>query len=281
MRLSMTWLSAAVLLAGCSASVDVAQQRDALTNLDRDWGAHANDVDKFVAHYAGDASVYAPGAPLVTGAGPIRDAIAQMLSAPGTALHFEPTKADVSKSGDLGYTAGTYEMKMASGTEKGKYVTVWARQADGAWKAKEDIFNADAEVTPATQHVVAAATALKWGAAPPVLPKGASLAVVAGDPSKAGPYVVRLRMPAGYRIMPHWHPTDENVTVLDGTGAIGMGDRFDAAKLQNLGTGAFTVLPATMHHYFMAKTAATVQIHGMGPFALTYVNPADAPGAAH
>ena len=111
--------------------------------------------------------------------------------------------------------------------------------------------------------------------------KGASLAVVAGDPSKPGPYALRLRVPAGYRIMPHWHPTDENVTVLAGTVAIGMGDSWDAAKLETVGADGLAVLPAQMRHYFVARTAATIQVHGMGPFTLTYVNAADDPRTKH
>jgi hypothetical protein len=103
------------------------------------------------------------------------------------------------------------------------------------------------------------------------------MAVVAGDPSKAAPFVVRLKMPAGYKINPHWHPTDENVTVISGTFAVAMGDTFTAAGMKSLPAGAFALLPAQMHHYAMAKTPAVVQVHAVGPFALTYVNPADDP----
>jgi quercetin dioxygenase-like cupin family protein len=84
-------------------------------------------------------------------------------------------------------------------------------------------------------------------------------------------------MPAGYKINPHYHPTDENVTVLSGTFQIGMGDKFDESTMRALPAGGFVLLPAAMHHYAMAKTAAVVQVHGMGPFQLTYVNPADDP----
>ena len=118
---------------------------------------------------------------------------------------------------------------------------------------------------------------LKWGPAPPVFEKGASMAVVAGDPGKAGPFVVRLKFPAGYKVNPHWHPTDENVTVISGTLALGMGDKFAAAGMKSLPAGGFAVLPAQMHHYAMAKTPAVVQVHAVGPFVLTYVNPADDP----
>jgi anti-sigma factor ChrR (cupin superfamily) len=133
------------------------------------------------------------------------------------------------------------------------------------------------ETKKMTAHVMVNAADIKWGEAPAKLEKGASFAVISGDPSQSGPYVVRLKMPAGYKIAPHWHPTDENVTVLSGTFALGMGEKFDQAALKELPAGGFGLLPAEMRHFAMAKTEATVQVHGMGPFVLTYVNPADDP----
>jgi hypothetical protein len=127
-----------------------------------------------------------------------------------------------------------------------------------------------------SHHAVQAA-ALVWGPAPPVLGAGVQMAVVHGDPFAEGPYVVRARFPAGAKIMPHWHPTAENVSVLSGSFGIGAGDTFDRAKGEILAVGGFVSLPALMHHYAWAETAVEVQIHGMGPFALFYVNPADDP----
>jgi quercetin dioxygenase-like cupin family protein len=126
-------------------------------------------------------------------------------------------------------------------------------------------------------HVLTTAADLKWGEPPPVFEKGASFTVVSGDPGKAGLFVVRLKMPPGYKIAPHWHPTDEHVTVLSGTFGLGMGDKFDKAAAKQLPEGGYALLPAEMHHYAVAITAATVQVHGMGPFSLTYVNPGDDP----
>lgn len=131
------------------------------------------------------------------------------------------------------------------------------------------------EAKPA--HVLMAPADMKWGDAPPVFEKGMSLAVVSGDPGKAGPFVVRAKFPAGFKIQPHWHPTDENVTVLSGTMAVGMGEKFDTTVMKELSEGGFVMLPAEMRHFAMAKTDATIQIHGQGPFTLTYVNPADDP----
>ncbi|HEX5043599.1 MAG TPA: cupin domain-containing protein [Candidatus Polarisedimenticolaceae bacterium] len=129
----------------------------------------------------------------------------------------------------------------------------------------------------ASQHVMVEGKELTWGPPPPVFAQDAKFTVVSGDPGKAGLYVVRLDMPAGYKIMPHWHPTDEHVTVLSGTFALGMGERFDASSMKTLSQDGYALLPAEMRHYAMAKSRAVVQVHGMGPFQLTYVNPADDP----
>jgi quercetin dioxygenase-like cupin family protein len=137
--------------------------------------------------------------------------------------------------------------------------------------------SAPAPASAPDTHVLASPADLKWGDPPPIFEKGASFTVVSGDPSKPGLYVVRLKMAPGYKIAPHWHPTDEHVTVLAGTFALGMGDKFDKALARPLPAGGYALLPAQMHHYAVAITEATVQVHGMGPFALTYVNPADDP----
>jgi hypothetical protein len=128
-----------------------------------------------------------------------------------------------------------------------------------------------------THHTLSSGSAVKWGPAPAVLPAGAKFAVIDGDPAAKGPVTVRLVMPAGYHIAPHWHPTDEHVTVLSGTLGIGMGDTLDMEHGQTLKTGGYAVAPATMHHYAWTKTGATIQVHLIGPFAMTYVNPADDP----
>jgi quercetin dioxygenase-like cupin family protein len=102
--------------------------------------------------------------------------------------------------------------------------------------------------------------------------------VLAGDPAAAGSaFTLRVKMPAGYKVPPHWHPADENLTVLQGTLMAGMGDTFDAAAMKTLTAGSFATMPKEMRHYVRAKTATVIQVHGTGPFAITYVNPADDP----
>ncbi len=132
----------------------------------------------------------------------------------------------------------------------------------------------------AEHKMVTGSAAVKWGAPPPGLPAGAKFAVIDGDPAATGPVTVRLQMPAGYKIAPHWHPSDEHVTVLSGSIALGMGDAPDAAHMTTLRAGGYVVAPAKMHHYASSKNGATIQIHLMGPFGITYVNPADDPSHA-
>ena len=127
---------------------------------------------------------------------------------------------------------------------------------------------------------VTSAKDVKWSAAPPVLPKGAMVAILSGDPAATGPIVLRLKLPAGYKIPAHWHPTDEHVTVLSGVFYIGMGDKLDPKQGQAFTSGGYAVALAHMNHNAWTKTGATVQINLMGPFALTYVNPADDPSGA-
>jgi hypothetical protein len=120
------------------------------------------------------------------------------------------------------------------------------------------------------------AAELKWGDAPPNLPKGAQLAVLSGDPSKKAPFTIRLKMPSGYKIPPHWHTQDENLTVLSGTFVLHMGDTMDAPA-HELTAGAYHFLPGKMHHAAETKAETILQLHGVGPFDIHYLNPADDP----
>lgn len=124
---------------------------------------------------------------------------------------------------------------------------------------------------------LAAQAAPAWGPAPPFLAKGAQFAVYQGDPGKPGVYTIRLKLPAGYVIAPHFHPTDENVTVISGHFLVGMGDAVDRAKTQALTAGGFITATAMAHHFGVATDDVVVQVHGTGPFAITYVHPADDP----
>ena len=129
------------------------------------------------------------------------------------------------------------------------------------------------------EAVTLSAADLKWGEAPPVLPKGAQIVVLHGNPFAKGEFAFRLKMPDGYRIAPHWHSLDEQLTVLTGTLVLHMGDTMDAPA-HNLEPGSYHFLPGRMHHSAEAKGEMIVELHGMGPFDIHYLNPADDPTKA-
>ncbi len=118
---------------------------------------------------------------------------------------------------------------------------------------------------------------LKWKPGPPSLPKGAQIAVLEGDPSQEGMFVFRVKVPDGYRIPPHTHPKMERVTVIAGTFNIGMGDKFDEKALKPMPAGTYGYWDAGMKHFVQTQGETIAQFHGMGPWKIEYVNPADDP----
>jgi quercetin dioxygenase-like cupin family protein len=129
----------------------------------------------------------------------------------------------------------------------------------------------------AQTHVMTTLADAKWGPAPPMLPPGAQIAVLAGDPSKPAPYTVRLRFPANYMVPAHSHPIDENVTVVSGDLFIGMGNKLDKKSATALGTGGYALMPANHNHFAFTTSEATILLYGIGPVDFKYVNPADDP----
>ena len=123
-------------------------------------------------------------------------------------------------------------------------------------------------------HLTVRPSDVKWR---PLRP-GAEIAVVSGDPDKAGaPFVMRMRYQGVVRVPPHWHPTDEHITVISGTFMVGMGEQFDESSATELAAGGYAFVPTKMAHYAWSKGDTLVQVHGIGPFAINYVNPADDP----
>jgi quercetin dioxygenase-like cupin family protein len=131
--------------------------------------------------------------------------------------------------------------------------------------------------TEGKAHIVFTPSTMSWAAAPPSLPPGAQAAVLEGDPSKAGPFTLRIKMPDGYRIAPHYHPADEHVTVLQGALMMGMGEKMDMAAARELPAGSFGMMPAGVRHFASTKGETILQLHGIGPWGITYVNAADDP----
>ena len=123
------------------------------------------------------------------------------------------------------------------------------------------------------------AKAMKWmDASGAGLPAGAKMAVVKGDPGKAGEFTVRIKMPANYAVPPHHHPADEVVRVVsDGTLNYGMGDKLDRGNVGSLTRGYHVTMAAGMNHYVFITDPIEVQVDGTGPFQIIYANPADDP----
>jgi quercetin dioxygenase-like cupin family protein len=126
-------------------------------------------------------------------------------------------------------------------------------------------------------HTILPPQEIEWGPAPAVLPPGAEAAVLFGDPSEEGLFVLRLKFPAGYSVAPHTHPVDEIVTVISGTFYKGMGETADPSKAQPLPAGSFFALPPGTAHYVFMEEETVIQISTVGPWGLTYVNPKDDP----
>jgi quercetin dioxygenase-like cupin family protein len=126
-------------------------------------------------------------------------------------------------------------------------------------------------------HTVVPGDEIRWGPAPPSLPPGAQAAVLLGSPAQEGPFVLRLKFPAGFAVPPHRHSRDELVTVISGRFAVAAGEKLDGAAMEPLPPGSFIHLPSGMAHYAWADGEAVVQINGMGPFDVKYVDPKDDP----
>jgi quercetin dioxygenase-like cupin family protein len=121
-------------------------------------------------------------------------------------------------------------------------------------------------------------TEIKWAEGPPSLPKGAQFAVISGNPAAEGMFVMRIKMPANFSIPPHYHPADENVTVISGTFNMGEGPVADRTKAKRMPAGSFAMMATGMRHFaFTGDTETIVQLHGRGPWGITYVNPKDDP----
>ena len=134
-----------------------------------------------------------------------------------------------------------------------------------------------ATATAEAAHVAIAAADVVWGPAPEGLPAGSELAVLSGDPSEEGLFIMRAKLPDGYRVPPHSHPKTESVTVISGTLGISMGETLDEAAGTELGPGGLFVMPAETAHAAWAKGETVIQINAEGPWGITYVNPADDP----
>jgi quercetin dioxygenase-like cupin family protein len=120
-------------------------------------------------------------------------------------------------------------------------------------------------------------TTIEWKAGPAALPTGARMAVLEGDPTKEGPFVVRFQFPKGYHVPPHTHPKTERVTVISGVLYLATGEALDRSSAKKLPAGSFGYWPAGMKHTAWSEGETIIQLHGIGPWQINYVNPADDP----
>lgn len=127
------------------------------------------------------------------------------------------------------------------------------------------------------EHTMINLHQLEWIEGPSSLPPGAKFTVIEGDLSKAGPFTARIQLPANYEIPAHWHPAVEHVTVLKGSFYMGAGEKLDKNKGTRLEVGGFAVMPIGFRHFAYTTEAAVIQLHGIGPWDITYVNSADDP----
>ena len=128
----------------------------------------------------------------------------------------------------------------------------------------------------AKTHTMVSPDQIEWKDAPG-LPPGTKVAVIEGPMNEAVPFTMRIKLPTNTKIPPHWHPNVEHVTVLAGTFYIGLGDTADGSKTMAVPVGGFTVMQPQTHHFVVQKEEVIVQVHGVGPWQITYINPADDP----
>ena len=125
-------------------------------------------------------------------------------------------------------------------------------------------------------HMMVTPDELKWADAPSV-PPGVKVTVIEGPLNEAGPIIFRLKFPADYKLPAHWHPGIEHVTVISGTFNMGTGDKLDASKTQPLSAGSVAIMQPKTNHFAWTKEETIIQVHGVGPWAINYVDPTDDP----
>lgn len=264
------------------ASAQTTEQRAIRAASDRWQKAIADDdVDAIVALHAPNAVLMFSNMPLATGAAAVRSLYSEMVKTPGLLLHWIPTRIEVT-SPTTAVEYGSYTESFDSPGGKmhdvGNYVVFW-RKISGRWRIQLDAPSTTTPLPatmPAEQSAMVARDhdALTWtDFAPPGFPPGGKIAVLHGDPFSAGPFVLRLRLPDGYQIPVHWHPTGEYLTVISGGARFGMGNRVDIAAAQAFTPGDFVFIPPRQPHFGQVVGETVLQINGNGPFVLNLGSP--------
>lgn len=275
-------LSALTLIAMAQAAGGQSRDEQAVRAASAAWQRYivAQNVDSIVALHTPDAVVLFANAPPMKGSSAIRSGWNDIVKIPAYSVHWTPTMIDVAsptRATEYGTYTESYDTPSGKTSDAGNYLTVW-HKVNGRWRIALDApvsttpLPAARAVTPTADPSTMethAASALTWGdlSAPGFAP-GAKIAVLHGNPGGPGGFVLRLQFPDGYQIPVHWHPTGENVTVVSGSVALGMGDTFDASALHTYGPGDFAYLPPQQAHFGQAHGVTIVQVNGRGPFKI-------------
>jgi uncharacterized protein (TIGR02246 family) len=270
-------------LAACApAMVNQASEEAAVRAAANEYQTAFNthNVDRLVAVHTPDAVVMVAHTPLASGSSQIRTSFDDFFKASSPTLSMNQTRIDVASptvATDVGTYTLTFNTPQGKVTDTGNYTTVW-HKVNGQW-----LVAVDAPVTAAPMPMPGAgpmamdmgdtrlipASGLVWSDfTPPGFDPGMKLTVISGDPSKPGPYTLRLQFPAGYRFPVHWHPGIENLTVVSGTFQLGMGNTANWGALKNYAPGDYLYIPPRHAHFggSPASGASVIQLHGQGPF---------------
>ena len=260
-----------------AAGSQTSEQRAIRAASDRWQKAIADDdVDAIVALHAPNAVLMFSNMPLANGSAAVRSLYNQVVKTPGLLMHWIPTRIEVT-SPTTAVEYGTYTESFDSPGGKmrdaGNYVVFW-RKIDGRWRVALDAPSTTTPL-PATQPAEQSAMvardndALTWNDfTPPGFPAGGKISVLHGDPFSAGQFVLRLRLPDGYQIPLHWHPSAEYVTVISGGARFGMGNTIDMTAAGAFTPGDFVFIPPRQAHFGQVMGETVLQINGNGPFVL-------------
>jgi len=283
MRLAIA-LGALALGACAPTTVNTASDEAAIRAAGNDYQTafNAHDATRLAAIHTPDALVMISNTPLASGSSAIRTSFADFFKSATPSLSFTPTRIDVASptvATDVGTYTLTFDTPQGKVTDRGNYTTIW-HKVNGQWRIAVDapvsttplpMVGEGAAVAPAYPPDVqmVANSSLGWtDFAPPGFDPGMKLAVISGDPSKPGPYTLRLMFPAGYRFPVHWHPGAENLTVVSGVFQLGMGNTANWGALKSYGPGDYIYVPPRHAHFGGSPTTSpsVIQLHGQGPF---------------
>ena len=236
----------------------------------------ADNVEAIVALHTPDAILMFSNAQLLKGAESVRAVYTDMVKLPGLVMHWIPTRIDVTSpttATEYGTYTDSFDTPGGKMRDAGNYVVLW-KKIDGKWRVALDAPSTTTPLPAAlpadqSEMVSRASSALTWSDfAPPGFPPGGKISVLHGDPFSPGQFVLRLKLPDGYQIPLHWHPTGEYVTVITGVFLFGMGNSLESSTSRAFNPGDFVYIPPRQPHFAQARGETVVQITGNGPFQL-------------